>query len=291
MTTFGHLLEAAFPCSKSPMISAVSSSGSDYFDEAEFAQREQLEDHHYWHLHRRQLLLNELAAFRSAPACGALLEIGCGIGTVATFLNENGYRVDYADYFENALSIAKRRAQVRLGAEASARSFLRVDATVPLELERRYDGVLMLDVIEHLPDDRLVLRHVHAALDSGAFVMVTVPAFQALWSPWDDMEKHKRRYTRASLERVLADAGFELRRSTYFFMPLFFAALGMKLVRTARQKTLGAARATDITQLAEAKNVEALNRLMLAVLSPERRWMPGHSLPLGTSVLAIASKR
>jgi SAM-dependent methyltransferase len=266
-------------------------SGAEYFDEAEFAARERFEDSHYWHLHRRAVLLDELRAFVSPQQCGPLLEIGCGIGTVATFLNENGYAVDYADYFGSALSIAQRRARARLGEGAAAREFARVDVTAPLAFERRYAGFLLFDVIEHLPDDHAVLDNLHGALGPDGFVMITVPAFQALWSPWDDIEKHKRRYTRQSLERALVGAGFDVVRSTYFFAPLFFAAAGMKALRVAKNRIFGEKPAAHIGELTEAKNVEALNRLMLAVLGPERALMRSGRLPLGTSVLAIAKRR
>jgi SAM-dependent methyltransferase len=273
------------------MTSTAAASGASYFDEAEFAAREHLEDSHYWHLHRRQVLLRELRAFQPAEQCGPLIELGCGIGTVATFLNENGYAVDYADYFASALAIAERRARARLGPGFTARTFSRVDVTAPLALERRYSGMMMFDVIEHLPDDAAVLANVRDALEPGGFVMLTVPAFQALWSPWDDMEKHKRRYTRGSLERVLSAGGFEVRRSTYFFAPLFFAAAAMKAVRVARRRFFGEKPAAHIGELAEAKNVEALNRIMLSVLGPERALLGATRLPLGTSVLAIATRR
>jgi SAM-dependent methyltransferase len=273
------------------MSSSVDTAGSEYFDEGEFSERERLEDSHYWHLHRRRVLLRELSEFKAPAVCGPLLEIGCGIGTVATFLNENGYAADYADYFPSALSIAERRARARLGERASERAFRRVDATAPLELGRRYEGILLFDVIEHLPDDVRVLTNVRDALEPGGFVMVTVPAFQALWSPWDDIEKHKRRYTRSSLERALSAAGFDVRRCTYFFAPLFFAAAGVKLFRLAKRALLGDAPPTGIGDLAEAKNVAALNWMMLALLGPERAFLPAGSLPLGTSVLAIATAR
>jgi len=266
-------------------------SGAEYFDEAEFAERERLEDSHYWHLHRREVLLGELRAFAPPAQCGPLLEIGCGIGTVATFLNENGYSVDYADYFGSALSIAERRARARLGAAFAERRFSRVDVTAPLALERSYAGLLLFDVIEHLPDDAKVLFNVRGALAVGGFVVVTVPAFQALWSPWDDIEKHKRRYTRASLERALVGAGFDVVRSTYFFAPLFFAAAGMKAVRVAKRRLFGEKPAAHIGELTEAKNVSGLNQLMLAVLGPERRVLSAGRLPFGTSVLAIAKRR
>jgi SAM-dependent methyltransferase len=263
--------------------------GSEYFDASEFSVRGAIEDSHYWHLHRRCVLLETLRAFAPPESTHRLLEIGCGIGTVTTHLNANGYRVDYGDFFEDAIAIAKQRAMQKLGSTvANERRFLRIDATQRIDLAG-YDGILLLDVIEHLPDDELVLSNVRRVLDKGGFVMVTVPAFDFLWSPWDDVEKHKRRYTQAQLGHVLDRAGFRVEHSTYVFAPLFFAALGVKTLRKLREVISPPRRATNITELSESKNIALLNRLMMGIHAPERRWLSSRrGLPLGTSVLSIA---
>jgi SAM-dependent methyltransferase len=269
-------------------------SGADYFDSSEFSLRATIEDTHYWHVHRRAVLLDALRGFAPPEAAGRLLEIGCGIGTVTTYLNEHGYTVDYGDFFPNAVGIAKERATARLGEKvASERRFLQVDATKPLPF-KDYQGVFLLDVIEHLPDDMLVLENVRRMLDHapGAFVFVTVPAFQFLWSPWDDVEKHKRRYTKKQLESLLDRAGFEVARSTYFFTPLFFAAAGVKGLRAVRSAIARGPEAGHIRDLAESKNVDSLNKLVTFVHGPERRWLGARrALPFGTSLLAIARAR
>ncbi|HNN93445.1 MAG TPA: methyltransferase domain-containing protein [Pseudomonadota bacterium] len=266
--------------------------GRDYFDGAEFALRTELEHSHYWHVHRRNVILDQLRAARPATAALRLIELGCGIGTVATHLNEHGYCVDYGDVYGSALEIAAQRAQQRLGATAGERRFLRLDVTQPLP-EEGWSGILLFDVIEHLPDDVTVLRQLHDALRTArdGFVMITVPAFPILWSPWDDLERHKRRYTQAGLCALLDRCGFSVEHSTYFFGPLFFAALGVKGLRTLRDATLGRPVASSISDLTESKNHAALNRLMLAALAPEQRWLRHATLPLGTSILAIAQRR
>src|SRR5262245_2622859 len=91
-------------------------SADAYFDGSEFALRAAIERDHYWHVHRREVIRRELARFRPAAACGRLIELGCGIGTVATHLNEHGYAVDYADAFGSALEIAAALCRERLGA-------------------------------------------------------------------------------------------------------------------------------------------------------------------------------
>lgn len=266
--------------------------GQAYFDGQEFGLRAQLEHSHYWHVHRRAVILKELRAYVAPAACGRLVELGCGIGTVATHLNQHGYCVDYADVYGSALEIAAARAGEQLGAAVAERRFLRLDVTQGLP-EPSWSGILMFDVIEHLPDDAAVLAQLHDALgdQKDGFVMITVPAFQLLWSPWDELEKHKRRYTQGGLEALLMRSGFSVERSTYFFAPLFFAALGVKGLRTLRDLVRGRSQPQGIGELTEAKNIALLNRLMLSVLAPERRWLPDRRLPLGTSILAIARRR
>ena len=268
--------------------------GSEYFDSSEFQLRADIEDNHYWHVHRRKVLVDVLREVSPPSRTGRCLEIGCGIGTVTTHFNQNGYVVDYGDYFENAVAIAKRRAEAKLGAaEAAKRRFMQVDATKDLGLDG-YQGMFLFDVIEHLPDDLLVMTNVRKAIEraTNPFVIVTVPAFQFLWSPWDDVEKHKRRYTRGSLVDVLERAGFTIERTTYLFAPLFFAALGVKGLRTVKNLVAPAPKAEHMAELAESKNVDLLNKVVVTAHAPERMWLGGRrGLPLGTSVLAVARPR
>jgi len=261
--------------------------GEEFFDPGEFALRSALEDQHYWHLHRRALLydvLDRAVSDRVRP----IVELGCGVGTVATYLNQRGFRVDYADIHAEALRIASERA----GEAARDRCFFRVDVTRGLP-PGDHQGVLLLDVLEHLPDDRGVLRAVHDGLAnrSGAFVLFTVPAFQQLWSPFDDLEKHKRRYTLGQARSLAAETGFAVARAGYFFFPLFFAAAAVKALRGARSAFVGPPPPLRFDQLTETTNSVALNRAMLILLAAERRWLAHRSLPLGTSIFVLARPR
>jgi SAM-dependent methyltransferase len=82
---------------------------------------------------------------------------------------------------------------------------LRFTAEEPGE---RFDAVLLLDVIEHVPDDVALLRHViEALLAPDGFVVVSVPAHMLLYSQHDVVLGHYRRYHRALLERALERSG------------------------------------------------------------------------------------
>jgi SAM-dependent methyltransferase len=264
----------------------------DYFDRREFLIRGKLEDQHYWHLHRREVILQTLGKAMPLPG-GPLVELGCGAGTVATYLNEHGYRVDYADVHGKGLELARERAEARLGEDAAGLRFMRLDVCRQ-ELPGRYRGVLLLDVLEHLPDDEDALRRARSAFEPGPherLLIFTVPAFSALWSPWDDLERHKRRYTRKTARALAERAGFEVVRITYFFFPLFFAAGALKCLRGVRDRIKMAPPPASISELAEATPHPAINATLLKVLAAEKTWLSDRDLPLGTSLLCVARPR
>ena len=102
----------------------------------------------------------------------------------------------------------------------------------PLAFRRSCDGVdadlvLFMDVLEHVDDDAGLLASYAAKVPAGAAFLITVPAFQWLWSGHDVFLEHKRRYDLAQLQRTLDAAGLALVRSSYYFglvLPLAAAA-------------------------------------------------------------------
>src|SRR5580765_7842109 len=94
------------------LIERPDSDFAGYFNPAEFETRAWLEDQHYWHLYRRGVILDVLRA-AGVGAAQRLVELGCGAGTVATFLNQSGLVVDYSDVHGEALRFARQRAEAR----------------------------------------------------------------------------------------------------------------------------------------------------------------------------------
>lgn len=91
------------------------------------------------------------------------------------------------------------------------------------------DLVLMMDVLEHVDDDRGLVRHYAAKVPSGAHFLVTVPAFTFLWSGHDVFLEHKRRYRLPEIEATLGDAGLEVVRGAYYFGLVFPLAAAVRL--------------------------------------------------------------
>src|SRR5262249_56882404 len=70
--------------------------------------------------------------------------------------------------------------------------------------------VVLLDVIEHVPDPVRVLRNAAETIDSEGGIIVTVPAIPALMGPWDTMLGHYRRYSAKLLREHAQAAGLRV---------------------------------------------------------------------------------
>ena len=79
------------------------------------------------------------------------------------------------------------------------------------------DVALLMDVLEHVEDDVGLLRETVDHVRPGGRVLITVPAFQWLWSGHDDFLGHLRRYDLAGAEHLVSDAGLAVERGHYGF--------------------------------------------------------------------------
>lgn len=240
----------------------------DFFYEAE--------DRHWWFVARRRILMAVLE--RSLPRTGIeITDMGCGTGGMAAPLGRFG-RVAAVDEAPAAREYCRRRGVDRVlslaewDAEATA-----------------YDLVTAFDVVEHVEDDLALLKRLHARLKPGGMLVVTVPAYRFLWSPFDEMNHHYRRYSRGELRGRLEGAGFRVRRASYFNTLLFPV---IAIVRLA-ERGLGLDATDEAAKrkaLARWFKVGPLNGLLSRVFALERHWLVGHDLPTGCSVLAVAVK-
>ena len=138
----------------------------------------------------------------------------------------------------------------------------------------------MLDVLEHVPDDRSLLLQSLALLPVGGLLVVTVPADPRLWSQHDVVLGHFRRYTRDSLSALWQQQSVELLSLSGFNSLLY------PLVRLAR--ALPARQATEASDLKPVHPL--LNSLLYRIFVAERHLLPRISLPWGCSLIAILRK-
>jgi SAM-dependent methyltransferase len=185
---------------------------------------------HYW-IRARNLMvekwLREVGADR-----GEILDVGCGSGLVVNHLLEAGFSCRGVELGEPNICLPCAHAIDR-GISVSQ---------LPFSKREGVSSALLLDVVEHLENPRLLLDEVRESLPSLSHVLVTVPARQELWSNYDEHFGHYRRYSRRELENLLREAGFTVRNSRYFFhllyLPMFVSArLGLSRTTVNREPT------------------------------------------------------
>lgn len=104
------------------------------------------------------------------------------------------------------------------------------------------DLVLLMDVLEHVDDDVQLLKEYADKVPRGSRFLISVPAFQFLWSGHDDFLEHKRRYTLHQLKDVVASAGLRVECGSYYFGMVFPIVTILRLAHKWRRNGGGAAR-------------------------------------------------
>ena len=225
------------------------------------------DERHWWYRGRRRVLRAALDRIVLQPGA-RLLDAGCGSGRTLDELARYG-RVAGVDANPEAVERARRRGHrdVRVA---------RVEE-LPFRAES-FDVVTCLDVVEHTPDDGATLAELRRVTREGGVLLVTVPAYQSLWSWHDVVNLHFRRYDSASLRTVARAAGWEIIGDTHFNSVLLPATAAVRVVQRHRRTH-------------ERSDLEltppALNGVLELPLRLEARLVAaGVRLPAGLSLLA-----
>jgi SAM-dependent methyltransferase len=223
----------------------------------------------YWWYAVRQRHVHA-ALMPMARANGGLryLDLGCGTG---------GVMAAVLDRFapERALGLDGTNAAVEVAAGRGLPASF-ADFRKPLELPFAPNAITCLDVLEHLEDPVLALRHLAGATSEDARLIVTVPAMPGLHSKWDDLCGHHRRYTRGLLSEHLHDGGWEPTRMRHVFSYCVPPAWWQRRVLKRVQEV-------------EFPDVSAWTNGALRFAGAVEQAL-GSPMPFGTSLLAVARR-
>jgi 2-polyprenyl-3-methyl-5-hydroxy-6-metoxy-1,4-benzoquinol methylase len=186
----------------------------------------------HWY-YQSKLRALEHAATRFSASPKSLLDVGAGSGF---FAEQLATRVGAGE----VVCVDPNYGEAELGMRGNVR-FVRDLSGVD---SHQFDLVLFIDVLEHVVDDAALLRQYCGELRSGSLVLMTVPAFQSLWSGHDVFLEHVKRYRLAQLHDVASRAGLRILHEQYLFAALFPAAWVLRRLKRSTEpqsdlKTIG----------------------------------------------------
>jgi SAM-dependent methyltransferase len=241
-------------------------------DRAVFDRMAEQDQVHWWYVARRKILAALIAREADLPEDARILEIGCGTGHNFEMLKGFG-RLDALEVDEKARALARRRLGRAVG-----------DAPLP-DLpgipDGRYDLIALLDVLEHVDDRAESLRSIAAKLRPDGKILVTVPAYQWLWSAHDRAHHHKLRYSKKGLRRDAEAAGLKVRKLGFFNSLLFPVAAAVRVLGKLAGKATGD----------DKMPPRPLNALFEKIFGLERHVIGRMPFPAGVSLFALLSTR
>ncbi|MDP9791513.1 SAM-dependent methyltransferase [Catenuloplanes nepalensis] len=229
-----------------------------------------VEERHWWYRERRALLARELRRRHAEPGRRAI-EIGAAGGGNSLVMRDFGYDVLATEYLPEGVEIARARGLDAIQADAR---------DLPVESASR-DLLVAFDVLEHIGEDDRAAAEIHRVLRPGGTVLIAVPADMRLWSVFDELSGHVRRYDRAGLTALITDAGLRV-DALWSWNVLLRPAVALRRTTTVRPSSEATLR-HDVTAVHPL-----VNALLGGVVRLERH-LPVGRLP-GVSLFLRAHK-
>ena len=147
---------------------------------------------------------------------GRILEVGAGRGTYSTYFADRGHLTALEPSQAHSAALRERLKDYPNVVVITAQ----LDGTAA---PGSYDTVVLLNVLEHIPDDHQALGDIYESLAPGGKMVLWVPAFEALYGKFDQRIGHYRRYRRNELLALVHHVGFQQVTARYTNLPGYFA--------------------------------------------------------------------
>ena len=233
-----------------------------------FEQMAKLDATHWWFTARRRILDGVIERVVRPPAGARILELGAGTGHNLEMLSRFG-RVEASELDP----IARELASERLGRPV-------VEAALPdlsMFPDGAYDLVALLDVLEHVPDDKNSLRAIYQLLKPGGALLLTVPINPWMFSAHDVVHHHHRRYRKGEIRELAEAAGYSIDLLSPFNSLLFPPIAAVRF--------LGKLTGKDDSD--DAMPSPLVNKVLDGIFGFERSLIGRVPMPFGVSLVAV----
>ena len=251
-------------------------------DKSQYDLHAEIEERHWWFVGRRRIMRRLVEQILPTSKDALVIDVGCGTGANIADLADS-YDCTGIDTSELAIERAERRYQrVR---------FIRGKAPEDLgELASQADLFMMMDVLEHIEDDRSAFRELFEAARPGAQFLLTVPADMKLWTEHDVSFGHYRRYDMDEFAGLWKDLPATTALLSYFNTRL------LPIIRAIRSRHKKSGKVSGQAGTDVWVPIRPANWLLTSIFAGEAgrltRLLGGDSSPYqkGASLIAIVRK-
>lgn len=226
---------------------------------------------HWWFEGRRNLIHSLFKKFLKNNNNLKILDFGCGSGTNINILKKIGK----VDAYEKD---KKTRDYLSL----KYKNISNVKVIKKIKPNVLYDVILAADVIEHIKNDKKTIIFLKNKLKKKGTILITVPAYNFLFSKKDIILKHYRRYSFTSF-RKLIQKKFEIQKISFYnfflFLPISIITIIFKLIKY------------DYIDKVEKTPHFLINKILIAILNFENFLLKFIDFPFGVSILFVGKKK
>ncbi len=230
-----------------------------------------LEQTHWWFVARRDIIFRILK--RIVKKESKILDIGCSNGVLLKSLEHQGYA--------NIYGVDINNSAINYCITTGLKTAFCMDGAHLNFSDNEFDIIIASDVLEHIDNDKSALKEWLRVLKPGGKLIVFVPAFNFLWSNHDILNQHYRRYSKKVFVKTVTQAGFEIKKVSYWNFLLFFPIFVMRKVFKLIPKTVN-------NQLFKLPNL--MNIFLINVIKLENVLLQNLNFPVGVSIFILAEK-
>lgn len=225
---------------------------------------ENFEDWFWWNRARKNIIIDTIINNIDNLESKKLLDIGCGSGDFLSSISK---------YIPNCIGIEEYEYHYKKYDNIKICNIF----DNGLE-EHSFDIITALDVMEHIENENDFLNEIKklSTTSGGGYILITVPAYQFLFTYHDEINNHYRRYNKNRLKKVLLENGFDIMKISYFnfflFPPFFIVRMIDKIFNLKR---------------VEKEKKSIFNELLYKIFNFEKYLLRKINLPFGSSLIVL----
>ena len=233
-------------------------------DNKTFSRQIKNQKKHWW-FQARKKIIDQIISSINLKKKKNILDFGAGSGVNLDMLRKHGL-VDIHEQNKYARAVIKKERKIK-----------NLYSTHKIK-KKFYDLILLADVIEHVKQPKELLKDLKKFLKKDGHILITVPAYQFLFSKKDKVLGHYRRYNKELLKTELS--GFKVENISYFNTFLCIPIIIMTMLNKFLKR--------DYIKQVETTPNFILNKLCYIIFASEKYFIKYFNLPFGISIYVLA---